>query len=138
MATIETKASRSSSTADSDREITERGPLDLALPGGLLNRAALGWSRQPLHRSELTGPWLRRKRWDAWGINDQRWFLMIGVMNLDYANLAVVVLYDQQTGRMRAESARHVFGRGCEHSPTVTGTCQFTHPKLATEIVTTV
>lgn len=49
-------------------EITE--PVDLCTPDGLLlNPAARGWSRRPLHRANLDGAEQgRNKRWDYWAI----------------------------------------------------------------------
>lgn len=123
-------------SARPDREISSPKTINLCLPDASLNPNAMGISRQAVHRANLQGPWLRQKRWDAWGVGDERWFLMLGVMNLDYANLAVAVLYDQREGRLRAQSARHLLSRGCEHSETVAGTCRFQHRQLTTEIVT--
>ncbi|MEV5398578.1 hypothetical protein AB0N26_20700 [Streptomyces cellulosae] len=36
-----------------EREITS--PVDLCLPDGRLNPAAVGWTRRPLHRANLRG-----------------------------------------------------------------------------------
>lgn len=49
--------------ATHEHEITE--PVDLCLPDGSLNPAAVGWSRKPLHRANLRG-WGRTKRWEYW------------------------------------------------------------------------
>lgn len=50
-----------------ERELTE--PVDLCLDDGThLNPDALGWSRRPLHRANLTGLFGRNKRWDYWAV----------------------------------------------------------------------
>jgi hypothetical protein len=50
-----------------ERELT--APVDLCTPDGdRLNRAALGWSRRPLHRANLHGRFGVNKRWDYWAI----------------------------------------------------------------------
>ena len=50
-----------------ENELTE--PVDLCTPDGeRLNRAALGWSRRPLHRANLHGCFGINKRWDYWAI----------------------------------------------------------------------
>jgi hypothetical protein len=50
-----------------ERELTE--PIDLCTADGArLNRAALGWSRRPLHRANLVGRFGINKRWDYWAI----------------------------------------------------------------------
>lgn len=125
------------STPDRCREIVSGQPLELCHADRTLNRAALGWSRQPLHRCTLYGPWPRQKRWDAWGICSPRHFAMIGVMNLDYANMAAVYVYDRQTNELHAHSARHLLGRGCEHADTVIGLCRFDHPAAQVRIEST-
>jgi hypothetical protein len=49
-----------------ERELTDE--VDLCTPDGRLNHDALGWSRRPLHRANLTGFAGRNKRWDYWAI----------------------------------------------------------------------
>src|SRR5262245_44082404 len=50
-----------------ERELTE--PVDLCTDDGArLNRAALGWSRRPLHRANLAGRVGINKRWDYWAV----------------------------------------------------------------------
>lgn len=130
-------APRPTATPTASGEISAAGPLDLCHADRTLNRAALGWSRQPLHRCTLHGPWLRQKRWDAWGIASPDYFVMLGVMNLDYANLAAVYVYDRRQNKLHPHSARHLGGRGCEHSDTVTGLCRFEHPAAEVRIDST-
>jgi len=43
-------------------------PVDLCDSAGRLNRAAVGWSRQPLHNCNVSGHWPRKKRWNYWCI----------------------------------------------------------------------
>lgn len=47
-------------TQNQERELTD--PVTLCLPNGRLNLAAVGWSRNPLHRCNLTGRRLAKKR----------------------------------------------------------------------------
>src|SRR3954467_4023194 len=50
-----------------ENELTE--PVELCTPDGEhLNRAALGWSRRPLHVANLQGQFGRTKRWDYWAV----------------------------------------------------------------------
>ena len=53
--------------ATRERELTERVDLCTA-DGTLLNPAARGWSRRPLHRANLHGRAGTNKRWDYWAI----------------------------------------------------------------------
>lgn len=83
-----------------EREITR--PVDLAR-GRMLNPDAVGWSRRPLHRTQIAG-WGRTKRWEYWGIVTDRFVVGLTVAGLDYlANCAVYVL-DRHTGREESRS----------------------------------
>ena len=47
-----------------EREITE--PVTLCVEKGLLNPEAIGFSRQPFIQSNLTGHFMRKKKWNYW------------------------------------------------------------------------
>ncbi|MEI2714137.1 MAG: DUF2804 domain-containing protein [Nocardioides sp.] len=83
-----------------EREITE--PVDLCNPDGTLNRDAVGWTRQPLHRGNLKG-WGRTKRWEYWGIVSRKHILGIVVSSLDYAAVHGVYLLDRDKGTERMQ-----------------------------------
>lgn len=84
-------------------------PVDLCDPRGRLNPAAVGWSRQPLHRANLRGRG-RCKRWEYWAITQGDTVLAVTVSDLDYAALHAVYALDA-TGREVAESALVPFSR---------------------------
>lgn len=67
-----------------DRELTE--PVDLCLPDGTLNPAAVGWSRRPLHRANLRG-WGRTKRWEYWCVTTPTHLIALTVSDLDFMRL---------------------------------------------------
>lgn len=71
-------------------ELTE--PVDLCDARGRLNPLAVGWSRSPMHRSNLRGRG-RVKRWEYWAITQGDAVFAVTVSDLDYAALyAVYVL----------------------------------------------
>ena len=78
-----------------EREITE--PVDLCLPSGRLNPAAVGWSRVPVHRPNLRG-WGRGKRWEYWGIVTPDHVVGLTVSSLDYAGVQSVYVLDRASG----------------------------------------
>jgi len=91
------------------QEIIE--PVDLCLPAGRLNPAAIGWTRQPLHRADLRG-WGRCKRWEYWGIVTPRHIIGLTAASLDYAGILGVYVLDRATGREYEKNAATPFGRG--------------------------
>ncbi len=79
-------------------ELTE--PIDLCDDRGNLNRPAVGFSRAPLHRCNLRGHPLRKKRWNYWAVTNERYAFSATIADVDYLGLASVYLIDFQTGRM--------------------------------------
>ena len=92
-----------------EREIT--APTALCLPDGRLNRAAVGWSRRPLHRTNLRG-WGRSKRWDYWGLMTPTHVLGVTVSSLDYAAVHQVWVLDRRSGTEIDDGAVVPFARG--------------------------
>jgi hypothetical protein len=92
-----------------EREITE--PVDLCLPDGRLDRAAVGWSRRPLHRPNLRG-WGRSKRWEYWGVVTPTHVVGLTVSSLDYAGVQSVFVLDRSSGRETVRDAVVPLGRG--------------------------
>lgn len=90
-------------------ELTQ--PIELCLPDGRLNPAAVGYSRQPLHRTHLTG-WGRNKRWEYWGLVTPTHVIGLTMSNLDYLALHQVYVLDRATGRSREATPLVPFGRG--------------------------
>ena len=95
--------------AAAEREITS--PVDLCLPDGRLNPAAVGWTRRPLHRANLRG-WGRCKRWEYWGIVTPTHIVGLVASSLDYAGLYGVYVLDRATGEEIAKDAVVPFARG--------------------------
>ena len=70
-----------------EREITE--PIDLCLPSGRLDPAAIGWTRTPRHRANLRG-WGRTKRWEYWCVQAPGVVLALTASSIDYLALHTV------------------------------------------------
>ncbi|MFC4118264.1 DUF2804 domain-containing protein [Nonomuraea zeae] len=86
---------RTSPHAVREREITER--VDLCLPDGRLNPAAVGWSRVPLHRANLRG-WGRTMRWDYWCVTSPEQVFAFSASSLDYLAGESAWFLDRRTG----------------------------------------
>ncbi len=81
----------------SEHEITE--PVDLCTADGeLLNPAARGWSRRPLHRANLHGRFGVNKRWDYWAILAGDLVVSSVYSDVDQFGLADVYWADLATG----------------------------------------
>ena len=82
------------------REIT--APVSLAAPDGTLRRDAVGYTRSPLHGTDLPGGlrhgW-RTKRWEYWGVLTDDLVLGMTIASLDYAGIQQLYVYECSTGR---------------------------------------
>lgn len=72
--------------------------VELVGADGAANPDAVGWTRRPLHRCRVDGPWGRRKRWHYWCVTSDREVVSLTFADLDYAGAAVVVVADRTTG----------------------------------------
>ncbi len=75
-----------------ERELTE--PASLCRADGTLDPDAVGWTRRPLHRCNLSGHWPRKKRWNCWSVFTERFLFSASIADLDYATVARVYLVD--------------------------------------------
>lgn len=73
---------------------------DLCTTTGSLSPDAVGWSRWPLHRCNLSGHRLRKKRWNYWAVQVEHYFFTVGVADLDYAGLGFLCLVDLRRKRV--------------------------------------
>jgi hypothetical protein len=95
-----------------EHELT--APIDLCLPNGRLNPAAIGWSRTPLHRGNLHGRWPRKKRWNYWAITTETHLFSATISHLDYAGLIFVYYADFTSGQFMETTRLLPLGRGCQ------------------------
>ncbi|HVO25171.1 MAG TPA: DUF2804 domain-containing protein [Candidatus Margulisiibacteriota bacterium] len=79
------------------REPEVTRPVDLCDAHGRLNAAAVGWSRMPLVRANLSGHWLRKKRWNFWNWIAPQFVLSATVADIDYAAFCEVTFTDFDT-----------------------------------------
>ncbi|MCP2324019.1 hypothetical protein HDA40_002526 [Hamadaea flava] len=91
-------------------------PVELCLPDGRLNRAAVGWTRRPLHTANLRG-WGRAKRWEYWGIVTPEHIIGLVASSIDYAGVHGVYVLDRATGRETSTDAVVPLARGVVMPP---------------------
>ncbi len=108
-----------------------KDPVDLCLPNGKLNRAAVGWSRHPLHNCNLSGGLLRKKRWNYWCITTSRFLFSVTLSNVDYMGLAFIYLLDFESKYFHELTVIRPFGKGCDLGNFVTDNAIFEDPKLS-------
>lgn len=103
---------------------------DLCTPTGTLNPIAVGWSRWPLHRCNLSGHRFRKKRWNYWAAQTEHYFFAAGLADLDYAATAFVYLVDLRRKRVIEQSTVTPFGLGVTLGEHVRSTASFRNRRI--------
>jgi len=80
-----------------ERELTT--PVDLCGAGGRLNRAAVGWSRHPLHRCNVGPPLLRVKKWNYWAVTSEDLLFSATIADVERLQLGGAYLFHRATKR---------------------------------------
>lgn len=92
---------RRTAVTDDVRITTERElfrPVDLCDDRGRLAPEAIGWSRLPLHRCNLSGAHGRKKRWDYWCVMAPDLHIAVTYADVDYLGIAGIWLFQPSTG----------------------------------------
>jgi hypothetical protein len=110
-------------------EITE--PTDLCTPSGSLNPEAVGWSRYPLHRCNLAGHRLRKKRWNYWAAQTEHHFFAAGIAQLDYACTGFAYLVDMRRKAVIERTVTRPFSRGSSLGEDVESPARFRSRRLS-------
>ncbi|HNT55461.1 MAG TPA: DUF2804 domain-containing protein [Anaerolineaceae bacterium] len=105
-------------------------PVDLCAGAGRLNRAAVGWSRQPLHNCNVSGHWPRKKRWNYWCVTSPDCLFSATISHIDYLGMAFIYFLDFNTLAFAEQTIAVPLGRGFTLPPTVTGRVAYQHQKL--------
>lgn len=92
---------------------------------GNLNPAAIGWSRQPLHRCNLRGHFPRKKRWDYWCITGDRFLFSATIAHIDYLSLGAAYLLEYDSRRLADRAAVKLLSRKPPMPERVEGTVAF-------------
>ncbi len=97
-----------------EHEITDA--VDLCLPNGRLNPAAVGFTRTPLHNTDGIARggfrWGRNKRWEYWGVTTPTHVIALTVSHIDYLAVHNVWVLDRSTLTEISCDAIVPFGRG--------------------------
>jgi hypothetical protein len=108
-----------------EKELT--GSVILCAENGNLLPESRGWSRRPLHTCNLSGHWLRKKRWNYWCITTPECLFSVTLSNLDYMGLAFAYFLDFKTNQFTEQTVMCPFGAGCDLPDTVSGEVKFEH-----------
>ena len=106
-----------------EKELFE--PVDLCTSKGELNKASIGWARQPIFNCNLSGRWLRKKRWNYWYTTGDDCLFSATISNLDYAGMVFVYFLDFKTKKFIEKTLTIPFGKGCKIPDNVGQTVEY-------------
>ncbi len=109
-------------------ELTQ--PVDLCDSRGNLNPAAIGWSRQPLHRCNLKGHWPRKKRWNYWAVVSPTHLFSVTLSDVDYLGLPFIYILDFNSQEFAEKTLLKPFAAGIELPPAVDADVLYNDPAM--------
>jgi Domain of unknown function (DUF2804), N-terminal/Domain of unknown function (DUF2804), C-terminal len=116
-----------------EKEITR--PVQLCDDHGILNPAAVGWSREPFTNCNLSGHPLRKKRWNYWAITTPDFLFSITISNVDYLGMVFAYFLDFKTRRFIEKTLSPLLGKGCNMPEGVYDPVSYTDPALSASFI---
>lgn len=107
-------------------------PVLLCQPDGRLNRAAVGWSRTPLHTCNLN--WddsgLRPKRWNYWCITGTEFLMHVALSDRGLVAVGSTSFLDFETNKITVVAGETPFARGVVMPEQVRQGLTYQHPDI--------
>ncbi|XXF76213.1 DUF2804 domain-containing protein [Myxococcaceae bacterium GXIMD 01537] len=104
-------------------------PTDLCDSRGRLSPDSVGWARHPLIRCNVSGSFLRKKKWNYWCVTSPELLLSATISHLDYAAVMFVYALDLRTFGFHEQTVLVPFGHGCELPEEVNASVRFENGK---------
>ncbi|PAV28078.1 hypothetical protein CIL05_18390 [Virgibacillus profundi] len=115
-------------TTYTEREITQ--PVQLCDSNGNLNKESIGWARNPIITSNLTGHFLRKKKWNYWCVFGKDAMFSATISHLDYAAVCFVYTLEYSTKKFHEETILIPFSKKVVMSENVYDSMEAIHKDL--------
>ena len=112
-----------------------KAPVDLCSSSGTLLKDSTGWSRKPVFNCNLSGRWLRKKKWNYWCVMNEQCLFSITISNIDYAGMVFAYYYDFETKKFIEKTLMIPFGKGCNMPPTVKANVSYSGPEMKADFI---
>ncbi len=116
-----------------EREIT--APVDLCSGPGRLNRDAVGFSRFPVQRCNVTGRFLRKKKWNYCCICANDFAFAFGIANIDYYGTTFAYMVDFKKKWFEEMGVIVPLGLGFDMPETVEASVSHHHKKMSVDFI---
>ncbi|GEN46307.1 DUF2804 domain-containing protein [Alkalibacillus haloalkaliphilus] len=112
-------------------------PVQLCDRNGTLNNEAIGWSRTPLTSCNLSGSFLRKKKWNYWCFTSDEALFSVTISHLDYAAVIFAYVLDLETLNFKEQTVVMPFAKGTIMSDNVWDSAYFEKDGITVEFVET-
>lgn len=116
-----------------EREIL--APLSLCDSKGNLNPAAIGYSRKPLIDSNLSGHFMRKKKWNYWCVYGEDILFSASIRHMDYATVCSVYFLDYETQRFFEKTVTIPLGQRVHMPNQVLETVKFSNNEMSVQLL---
>ncbi|WP_308418988.1 DUF2804 family protein [Virgibacillus oceani] len=113
---------------NNEREITH--PVLLCDDQGQLNKESIGWAKKPFVTSNLSGQFMRKKKWNYWCVFGQDAMFSATISNLDYAVVCFVYYLEYRTKTFYEKTFMIPFGLKCAMPSDVEGSVEVIHKDM--------
>ncbi|MBP8639614.1 MAG: DUF2804 domain-containing protein [Oscillospiraceae bacterium] len=110
-------------------------PVDLCTVNGDLNTDSIGWSRKSIINCNLSGRWLRKKKWNYWCTTNDDCLFSVTISNLDYVGMVFIYFLDFKTKKYIEKTVITPFGKGCSMPDNVNETVTFKNGKMEISLI---
>ncbi|WP_226036559.1 DUF2804 domain-containing protein [Aquibacillus saliphilus] len=110
-------------------EITK--PTTMCDSSGNLLESSIGWARHPHIQCNLSGHYLRKKKWNYWCVMTKDFLFSVTVSDLDYAAVLFVYVLDIPTLKFQEKTVLVPFGKGCHMPEEVNASINFKGKQLS-------
>ena len=114
-------------------EITS--PVHLSLENGHLNPEAIGWARKPLIHSNVSGSFLRKKKWNYWAVTSPELMFSATISHIDYAAVIFIYILDLKTLDFNEKTALIPLGKGVDMPKEVQETIEVNHKDMLIHMI---
>ncbi|MFA9556737.1 DUF2804 domain-containing protein [Evansella sp. AB-rgal1] len=121
------------STIKNARKITV--PMELCDASGKLNPSSIGWAKAPLIRSNLSGSYFRKKRWNYWCITNPDVLFSATISHIDYAAVMFVYILDLKTLQFFEKTALVPLGKGVDMPEEVNASLSYSSKELTLSLL---
>lgn len=105
--------------AKQHNETLLQAPVPLCDAKGQLNPLAIGYAAQPIISSNLSGNFMRKKKWNYWCVFGEEILFSATISHMDYAAVCFVYLYHYETERLIEKTVTIPLGRSIKMSDEV-------------------